>query len=332
MPIRNPRFPTAMTVEVEQINPTWVRANLSQNDWRSWAQDASDNYRRTRDTVVVKYAADMAAGRWQPNGEALIFDDQGDLRDGKHRLCAVLMSGATIHAVVVRGVRTETQDSMDSGLSRTTADVLGFRAIPQADKMATLANNLVAWGGWADRPPGGPLTPTAIRTGEAPDPATRTVDVTATTRQSMPRALLVEFTEAHEEEMHAALSAAHRLRAKKVPLVPGATVLFHAFREDPILADRFVAAVAGGAQHTSNGRQATTPEARVLEFYGRVRPEHSRMTAEVAVWALMAGWQMFKGEQRARVIAGSRADLVGDTMPALAPPRAGWPLAEAETA
>lgn len=46
----------------------------------------------------------MKTGRWVLNGETICFDSNGVLRDGHHRLLAIIESGVTIEVLVVRGV------------------------------------------------------------------------------------------------------------------------------------------------------------------------------------------------------------------------------------
>ena len=83
--------------------------------------------RRQKATAIEKYAEDMAAGRWDLNGESLKFNGDGRLLDGQNRLLAVVQSRATIRSVVVRGVSAAAQDTMDVGVSRRLSDVLQLR-------------------------------------------------------------------------------------------------------------------------------------------------------------------------------------------------------------
>lgn len=53
---------------------------------------------------VERLADDMKAGLWQNNGEAIVFDEDGFLKNGQHRLAAIIKSGVTIEVAVIRGV------------------------------------------------------------------------------------------------------------------------------------------------------------------------------------------------------------------------------------
>ena len=60
---------------------------------------------RQYDMVAVKrLAAYMREGKWKLNGEAIIFNENGELVDGHHRLAAVIESGCTIQQYVTYGV------------------------------------------------------------------------------------------------------------------------------------------------------------------------------------------------------------------------------------
>lgn len=48
------------------------------------------NNRPIRQSHVDHLADEMLSGRWKFNGESIIFDDQGVLRNGQHRLTAIL--------------------------------------------------------------------------------------------------------------------------------------------------------------------------------------------------------------------------------------------------
>lgn len=85
----------------------------------------SDN-RPVRKTKVRAYAKDMLAGTWALNGEAIIFDKNGDLADGQHRLQAVVESGVTIDTFVTYGVERDTRLTLDMGAARNVRDARSF--------------------------------------------------------------------------------------------------------------------------------------------------------------------------------------------------------------
>ena len=79
------------------------------------------NYRRIKQAVVKRYAKSMQMGRWEKNGEPIIFDEDGNLLDGQHRLSAVVKSGCFVVMFVIRGIGRDVRIFNDN-LSRGVKD------------------------------------------------------------------------------------------------------------------------------------------------------------------------------------------------------------------
>lgn len=88
--------------------------------------------RPLRTSVVRSYAKDMAAGRWNLNGEPIIIDWFGNLLSGQHRCWAIIEADRPIQTMVTRGVDPASFGTIDSGLKRTAGDVLGMRGVKNA--------------------------------------------------------------------------------------------------------------------------------------------------------------------------------------------------------
>jgi len=88
-------------------------------------------------TKIAQFAADMAAGRWAYPTVSLIFDDQGEFRNGQNRLKAVVRAQTAVWMRVEFGWGDGSLDVLDQGSSRTTGDVLGYHSI--ADKNVVAA-------------------------------------------------------------------------------------------------------------------------------------------------------------------------------------------------
>lgn len=108
-----------MKTTVETITPDVARAFLAM----------SPGNREVSERTVKKYAADMAAGRWTLTHQGVAFDAQGDFVDGHQRMRAIIMSGATVSMMVVRGIPTESKTSLDIGKSRSIGDMLTFMGV-----------------------------------------------------------------------------------------------------------------------------------------------------------------------------------------------------------
>lgn len=97
------------------------------------------NNRPISERLVFIYAQDMMAGRWTQNGESIIFDWNGNLLDGQHRLFAVVESGATITSIVVHGVDPATFTTIDVGKKRSASDVLAIAGITSGHNTSVAA-------------------------------------------------------------------------------------------------------------------------------------------------------------------------------------------------
>ena len=82
--------------------------------------------RRVTLAILRKYARNMAEGRWKKTGQGIVFDCQGKLLEGQHRLLACLFSGATFTTYVVTGAADDSDifAYIDNGKPRSPADAL----------------------------------------------------------------------------------------------------------------------------------------------------------------------------------------------------------------
>jgi hypothetical protein len=75
---------------------------------------------------VRSYALDMTADDWKKTGEAIVFNERGELNDGQHRLWACYLSGQSFDCYVV--VDAPVVENLfayyDSGKNRSAADAL----------------------------------------------------------------------------------------------------------------------------------------------------------------------------------------------------------------
>jgi hypothetical protein len=122
-----------------------------------WLNQNTSN-RNLRVNAVDAYARDMAAGNWAENGESikfakgrvLLLDGQpplygGALLDGQHRLWAISEANVTIKMLVVTGLKTGAQETMDDGRKRTLADALTLRNEHNAVALASVLRRILMW-------------------------------------------------------------------------------------------------------------------------------------------------------------------------------------------
>lgn len=103
-----------LTAKIEKITPAQAKEYLNQNI----------NNRKLRKTVVARYVKDMVNGDWQPGTSTIVFNGDGTLIDGQHRLAAVAESGVTIEMIVTRNAPSAAREAIDTGLKRSLKDLL----------------------------------------------------------------------------------------------------------------------------------------------------------------------------------------------------------------
>lgn len=114
------------TIRVETITPQLAEIYLGKNT----------HNRNIRKPVVAKYANDMERGFWNFDGAPIRFADDGTLLDGQHRLHAIIKSNMAIDLLVVRGLKKETQATMDIGSVRQAGHFLQINGIKNANCIA----------------------------------------------------------------------------------------------------------------------------------------------------------------------------------------------------
>ncbi len=103
-----------MKVEIIKITPTVAAEMLEGNT----------NNRVISDPHVRYLTSEMKCGQWIDNGDPIRFNG-ATLLDGQHRLHAVIRSGVSISAVVIRGLSSEAFKTIDVGArNRTMGQVL----------------------------------------------------------------------------------------------------------------------------------------------------------------------------------------------------------------
>lgn len=131
--------PDSIASEVVRVTPAMAAAWLA----------ATGPNRPLHQPTVDRYAADMRAGRWYLNGDRVRFDAAGALRDGRHRLTAVVQSGAAVPMEVARGLSEEAVQTVDTGRSRSFADALHIENVANARTLAAVARWLWRYDGGA---------------------------------------------------------------------------------------------------------------------------------------------------------------------------------------
>lgn len=118
-----------MKVEHIKITPTMAK---------EWLTKIPSLQRRIVATQVEKIATAILRGEWRENGATIVFDKQGNLLDGQHRLSAVVASDKPVYSLVARDVSggEQTFVTIDDNLPRTLANFLECRNVATVASMA----------------------------------------------------------------------------------------------------------------------------------------------------------------------------------------------------
>lgn len=106
-------------------------------------QNGHNRYLRERD--VRAYARDMVNDRWRLTMEPIKFSPDGTLLDGQHRLHAVIQAKVSVPMLVAWEVDPLSQESMDSGIKRSTGDVLRLRGQVNVNNVGAVATRVLQW-------------------------------------------------------------------------------------------------------------------------------------------------------------------------------------------
>lgn len=93
--------------------------------------------RPVTNSKVLEYSRAMKEGKWIVNGQTIIFDENGDLRNGQHRLLACVKAGVAFTTYVVRGIADDAFPTLDVGKTRNASDNLGIIGGKNTNEMAS---------------------------------------------------------------------------------------------------------------------------------------------------------------------------------------------------
>jgi hypothetical protein len=117
-----------MQATFETVTPKLASAWLGKNT----------NNRPVSRYNVEKIASAISSGEWIVNGDAIRFDEDGNLMDGQHRLMGVVKSGLSINTLVVRDVASSAFMTIDTGKVRSSSDALGIAGESNTTALASM--------------------------------------------------------------------------------------------------------------------------------------------------------------------------------------------------
>lgn len=94
---------------------------------------------------MMQIMSDMREGRFEFNGESIVFGDDGELSDGQHRTKAGWETGIPFVSLVAFGLSRGSQDTIDQGKPRGVGDVLSLDGYPNGNELAATARMMVGY-------------------------------------------------------------------------------------------------------------------------------------------------------------------------------------------
>lgn len=121
-------------------------ANLTVETLVKMMRDANEIHNRTVSIANVdRYARDMSNDKWLFTGDPIRIDKDGFVRDGQHRLLAIVRSGVSLYMTVMRNVDPSMQMVLDIGRSRSPRDQLRIQGLPNYANAASGASLWLRW-------------------------------------------------------------------------------------------------------------------------------------------------------------------------------------------
>ena len=90
--------------------------------------------------TVRSYADSMLQGKWLLNGVAIIFDNEGHLIDGHHRLNAIVKADVPVQTCVCRGAEPDSFKTIDQGRGRNLGQLIAMQQVLNYNAVASIVN------------------------------------------------------------------------------------------------------------------------------------------------------------------------------------------------
>lgn len=243
-------------ITIEKVTPSQAKAFLARNK----------SNRPVKQGRVDVWAKEMAAGFWRVTGAPIVFDIEGNVLDGQHRLLACCQANVPFVTAVARGVDSDARLVMDIGASRGPGDVLDLIGVPNARNVASVIRQVIGYDLDALSDPG-------------------RVNVSCT------RDELVIFARLYPEKLQAAVSYGRRLTKNiGLPLAAWATFSFIIDRADPGEAFPWLEGLIDGAGLTKSDPRLALRSWVMHRISNRQRP-----TPPEQIYTAVRAWNAFIG-------------------------------------
>jgi len=123
-----------MKAEIKTITPEYAKELLKMNVGN-----------RRLKTIKNSYVGQMLNGEWKENGEPIIIDVNGFIKDGQHRLHACIEANYSWDCPIISGVSTDVMDTIDTGANRSLRDVLELNGYTDTSTLAGITRAICTY-------------------------------------------------------------------------------------------------------------------------------------------------------------------------------------------
>lgn len=134
------------SIDICQSEVTAGFVRVSSDVAARWLAHNTHN-RPLSEMAVLRYQADMEAGRFGLTGEPIQFSRSGVLLNGQNRLTALAncVPPVSLTMLVVRGLEDTVQKYMDQGVKRTPGQQLALLGVKNSAQVASSVRLLMSW-------------------------------------------------------------------------------------------------------------------------------------------------------------------------------------------
>jgi len=107
-----------------------------------WLEECNEGNRPLSPSTLARYCRDQAGGAWISTAQPIVFDWNGNLLDGQHRLRMIVETGVPQLMYVATGEDPATFPAYDRGRGRTAGDALAMLGHKHYNALAAAAARL----------------------------------------------------------------------------------------------------------------------------------------------------------------------------------------------
>ena len=133
IPNNKPKLKETMSFYTQLVTPDMARVLLVKNKVNRKPSEVNVNF----------LAKQMLEGNFKKTGQTIQISKSGNLLDGQHRLLAIIKSNITVELNFCDGLDDEIFDVIDTGKSRTTADIFSVQGYKNPGELSSAITNLL---------------------------------------------------------------------------------------------------------------------------------------------------------------------------------------------